>query len=304
MKTQGNHRGPAMSRTFKGVIASLSLISATAALAAPIGQVGVFVSGETLAKGKEIHVDSGSRRIAASKEYKYKFSGNCRGLAGTPMAKLVPAGTPIGTFLDSLKAGSSSLLSGTVQNPSGNLPFTVIDLPVSGSKTITGVPGLTKIHMSMRIVGTIEADGLCRLDVTDVKLRATPRQKLGSIKFMKGSKLLISAIPTVLFKKSNTVVSETAGSVSVPVWRDTNYHGAVSVDYTTVNGTATAGTDYVAKSGTINFADGETKKNISVQLIDNEANDGVRRFKIQLSNSNKALLVPRTSTQVTISDDE
>ncbi len=304
MKTQGNHWVPAMSRTLKGVIASLSLISATAALAAPIGQVGVFVSGETLAKGKEIHVDSGSRRIAASKEYKYKFSGNCRGLAGTPMAKLVPAGTPIGTFLDSLKAGSSSLLSGTVQNPSGNLPFTVIDLPVSGSKTITGVPGLTKIHMSMRIVGTIEADGLCRLDVTDVKLRATPRQKLGSIKFMKGSKLLISSIPTVLFKKSNTVVSETAGSVSVPVWRDTNYHGAVSVDYTTVNGTATAGTDYVAKSGTINFADGETKKNISVQLIDNEANDGVRRFKIQLSNPNKALLVPRTSTQVTISDDE
>lgn len=304
MKTQGNHWVPAMSRTLKGVIASLSLISATAALAAPIGQVGVFVSGETLAKGKEIHVDSGSRRIAASKEYKYKFSGNCRGLAGTPMAKLVPAGTPIGTFLDSLKAGSSSLLSGTVQNPSGNLPFTVIDLPVSGSKTITGVPGLTKIHMSMRIVGTIEADGLCRLDVTEVKLRATPRQKLGSIKFMKGSKLLISAIPTVLFKKSNTVVSETAGSVSVPVWRDTNYHGAVSVDYTTVNGTATAGTDYVAKSGTINFADGETKKNISVQLIDNEANDGVRRFKIQLSNPNKALLVPRTSTQVTISDDE
>lgn len=304
MKTQGNHWVPAMSRTFKGVIASLSLISATAALAAPIGQVGVFVSGETLAKGQEIHVDSGSRRIAASKEYKYKFSGNCRGLAGTPMAQLVPAGTPIGTFLESLKAGSSSLLSGTVQNPGGNLPFTVIDLPVSGSKTITGVPGLTKIHMSMRIVGTIEADGLCRLDVTDVKLRATPRQKLGSIKFMKGSKLLISAIPTVLFKKSNTVVSETSGSVSVPVWRDTNYHGAVSVDYTTVNGTAAAGTDYVAKSGTISFADGETKKNISVQLIDNEANDGVRRFTIQLSNPNKALLVPLTATQVTITDDE
>lgn len=42
--------------------------------------------------------------------------------------------------------------------------------------------------------------------------------------------------------------------------------GPVTVGYSTANGTATAGSDYVAKSGTITFAAGETQKTISITV--------------------------------------
>ena len=44
--------------------------------------------------------------------------------------------------------------------------------------------------------------------------------------------------------------------------------GTVTVDYTTVDGTAIAGSDYVAQSGTLTFAPGETSKTIEIAVTD------------------------------------
>ena len=41
---------------------------------------------------------------------------------------------------------------------------------------------------------------------------------------------------------------------------------AVTVKYTTANGTAKAGSDYTSKSGTLTFAPGETTKTISIAV--------------------------------------
>src|SRR5207244_2528202 len=41
----------------------------------------------------------------------------------------------------------------------------------------------------------------------------------------------------------------------------------VSVGYTTVNGVATASSDYIATSGTVSFAPGETTKAITVAVL-------------------------------------
>ena len=46
---------------------------------------------------------------------------------------------------------------------------------------------------------------------------------------------------------------------------------AVSVDYATADGTAVAGSDYSATSGTVQFAPGETRKFISVTVPANTA---------------------------------
>ena len=45
----------------------------------------------------------------------------------------------------------------------------------------------------------------------------------------------------------------------------------VTINYATADGTATAGVDYVAASGTLTFAPGETTKTIAVQAIGNDA---------------------------------
>jgi hypothetical protein len=51
-------------------------------------------------------------------------------------------------------------------------------------------------------------------------------------------------------------VNESGGAVTVIVARVGGSLRAGSVNYTTANGTAIAGKDYTAKSGTLNWADG------------------------------------------------
>ncbi len=65
---------------------------------------------------------------------------------------------------------------------------------------------------------------------------------------------------------------------------------AVSVDYATADGTATASEDYTATSGTLTFAPGETAKTVSVALLDDAIDEGKETFKLKLSNPQGAYL--------------
>ena len=66
--------------------------------------------------------------------------------------------------------------------------------------------------------------------------------------------------------------------------------GPVSVDYATADGTAAAGADYTATSGTLTFAAGETAKTVSVALLDDAIDEGKETFKLKLSNPKGAYL--------------
>ncbi len=64
----------------------------------------------------------------------------------------------------------------------------------------------------------------------------------------------------------------------------------VSVDYATEDGTAKAGADYTAVSGTLTFAAGETAKTVSVPLLDDAIDEGKETFRLRLSNPRGAYL--------------
>ena len=59
----------------------------------------------------------------------------------------------------------------------------------------------------------------------------------------------------------------------------------VTVDWTTADGTATAGEDYAAASGTLTFGPGETSKTIRVALLETADVDGSETFSVQLGNA-------------------
>lgn len=61
------------------------------------------------------------------------------------------------------------------------------------------------------------------------------------------------------------------------------YEQAVSVDFTTQDGTAKAGTDYVALSTTITFLPGETYKEVVVKVIGDTTNEETENFTVALS---------------------
>ncbi|MEJ7684998.1 MAG: Calx-beta domain-containing protein [Segetibacter sp.] len=59
----------------------------------------------------------------------------------------------------------------------------------------------------------------------------------------------------------------------------------ITVKYATQNGTATAGSDYVAKSGTLTFAARTTKQSISITVNGDKTPEANETFNVLLSNA-------------------
>ena len=72
--------------------------------------------------------------------------------------------------------------------------------------------------------------------------------------------------------------------------------GTVTVDYATSDGTATAGADYTAASGTLTFTAGETEKTVSVPVLDDAHDEGSETLTLTLSNPSGAYLADGTAT--------
>ena len=72
--------------------------------------------------------------------------------------------------------------------------------------------------------------------------------------------------------------------------------GTVTVDYATADGTATAGSDYTATSGTLSFAAGETQKSVSVPVLDDAHDEGSETLTLTLSNPSGAYLADGSAT--------
>ena len=70
-------------------------------------------------------------------------------------------------------------------------------------------------------------------------------------------------------------VNEGVGTVTYTVTLSNASATPVTVNFGTANGTALAGSDYGANSGTLTFAAGETSKTITVSIVND--NPAVRR---------------------------
>ena len=66
------------------------------------------------------------------------------------------------------------------------------------------------------------------------------------------------------FKSATFSVAEGTANATITVTRTGGTYGAVDVSYATSDNTATAGSDYTAKSGTLSFAQGQTSKTFTV----------------------------------------
>jgi hypothetical protein len=94
-------------------------------------------------------------------------------------------------------------------------------------------------------------------------------------------------------------VAQDAGSVTITVDRIGGTSGAVSVGYATANGTASAGTNYTAASGTLQWANGDAApKSFSVAISNSTPFSGSKTFAVALSNPSvgAAISSPGTAT--------
>ena len=78
---------------------------------------------------------------------------------------------------------------------------------------------------------------------------------------------------------------------------------AVTVGYATSDGTATAGEDYTATSGTLTFAAGVAEQSVSVPVLDDATNEGEESFTFTLSNASGALIDDGVATGTIVNSD-
>lgn len=116
-----------------------------------------------------------------------------------------------------------------------------------------------------------------------------------------------ASIPTAtfFFSPSTYSISEAGSSAAVTIKRAGTSSSAVSVHVATANGTANAGTDYVAVSQDVSFAAGETSKTVSVPIIDAGVIGGSRTVSLALSSPSAGAEVglPSTATLTILDDD-
>ncbi len=110
-----------------------------------------------------------------------------------------------------------------------------------------------------------------------------------------------SAVPTV--SVSDVSVSEAAGTMTFTVTRTNVAAGAFSVAYATADGTATAGSDYTATSGTLNFAENQVSATVTVPITNDVRPEFDETLRLVLSNPSGANIVRATATGTITNDD-
>lgn len=111
---------------------------------------------------------------------------------------------------------------------------------------------------------------------------------------------------TVQFSTAAVATTEDVAAVQLTVSRGGSGQGAASVDFATTDGTALAGSDYTATSGTLSWADGDvTDRTISIELLADTEEEGDETFVVQLSNATGSIALganPNTTVTIGASD--
>jgi Calx-beta domain/Peptidase_C39 like family len=116
--------------------------------------------------------------------------------------------------------------------------------------------------------------------------------------------LAAATLPTVQCQSASSSGSEATSPAVITVTLSAASAQTVTVLYATSDGTATAGSDYTATSGTLTFAPGDTSKTISVPITNDSSVEGDETFTVTLSSPTNATLGSTTTHIYTILNDD
>jgi Calx-beta domain len=110
------------------------------------------------------------------------------------------------------------------------------------------------------------------------------------------------AAPPVM-SVGDAAAAESSGSIPAVVSIAPSPSAAATVHYATADGTAKAGTDYTAVSGTITFQPGQTQKTVSIPIMNNQTPGPNLTFAFNLSAPTGGTLGTSTATMTIRNDD-
>jgi hypothetical protein len=177
---------------------------------------------------------------------------------------------------------------------------------VTATGNVTFGPGVLTRTFSVRTIDNAVDEGDRRVNLALVLVSGPPGATLGP----QSTAVLTIADNDqggeIRFSAGGYSLKENNGFVTITVLRAGGTAGAVTVDYATVDGTARAGVEYTAVSGTLSFGAGATSRQFTVPVTPNTREDGDRSFSIQLTapTGGAALGTPSTATVSHKEDDE
>lgn len=112
-------------------------------------------------------------------------------------------------------------------------------------------------------------------------------------------------VPGIQIVQLAQTVAEGAGSASFDVALDFAIGTPVTLNFASANGSAVAGEDYTASSGSLTFSPGETSKTITVPILDDGTDEiPIETFFVQLTNIVGATLAGSDTHAVSIQDND
>ncbi|MBC3941251.1 Calx-beta domain-containing protein [Sphingomonas albertensis] len=185
-----------------------------------------------------------------------------------------------GTTFTSVAAASFTTPT-AIDNTTATFTTQNEQVSIAGTVADGGYLYLRWIHVSSVGSGSRDEVGIDNVSVT-ARLSTDPTAAISNISLLEGDGGATAAVFTVT--RSSGV-------------------GTASVSYATANGTAQAGSDYVAQTGTVNFAAGETSKTITILVNGDRVNEANETFVVNLTNP-VGFVVPAPSATATILNDD
>jgi hypothetical protein len=108
----------------------------------------------------------------------------------------------------------------------------------------------------------------------------------------------------VQFSSAQYNVTEGAGAITITVIRNGSLRVTTSVNYATVDVSASNDSDYIGASGTLVFAPGESAKTFTVFITDDTLAEGKETFNVLLADVSNANLGNPATASVVISDND
>jgi Calx-beta domain-containing protein/concanavalin A-like lectin/glucanase superfamily protein len=176
--------------------------------------------------------------------------------------------------------------SGTLYWPAGDASNRVINIPILQDAIAEGVENFT--------VTLAAPDGGAALGVPSATTVSIADD---------------DAVPTagsVRFSSAGYTVAEGEGMVTLTVNRVSGTAGTIAVNYATSNGSATSGSDFSARAGTLSWGAGDSSsRTIVVPILADTAIEDTEAFSVSLSApTGGALLTTPSVAAVSITDDD
>jgi len=192
-------------------------------------------------------------------------------------------------------------------SPNGGQLFTIGSLGVDPTDQVgfdiagTGVPGTGGVALA-----ALQVQGESASTLFTVNLATGATQKVGVIGGGEVVHSIAIAPPTFQFSAGTFTVKEGTRLAAITITRTGGSSGAATVQFSTADGSAKAGTDYVAVNRTVSFADGQTSKVVYVEIMNDRSGEAAETVNLSLSNPTGGVsaLGVRSTALLSITDDD